>query len=69
MMETDIDLILPVYNPDEGWELTVVSKYKELEVLWKHADIHLYVVNDGSARGLRKLSLIISGKIYQKFIF
>ena len=50
-METDIDLILPVYNPDEGWELTVVSKYKELEVLWKHADIHLYVVNDGSARG------------------
>lgn len=39
MMETDIDLILPVYNPDEGWELTVVSKYKELEVLWKHADI------------------------------
>ena len=49
MMETDIDLILPVYNPDEGWELTVVSKYKELEVLWKHADSHLYVVNDGSA--------------------
>lgn len=33
MMETDIDLILPVYNPDEGWELTVVSKYKELEDL------------------------------------
>ena len=26
-METDIDLILPVYNPDEGWELTVVSKF------------------------------------------
>ena len=55
MMETDIDLILPVYNPDEGWELTVVSKYKELEVLWKHADIHLYVVNDGSARGFDKV--------------
>ena len=55
MMETDIDLILPVYNPDEGWELTVVSKYKELEVLWKHADIHLYVVNDGSARGFEKV--------------
>ena len=54
-METDIDLILPVYNPDEGWELTVVSKYKELEVLWKHADIHLYVVNDGSARGFEKV--------------
>lgn len=69
MMETDIDLILPVYNPDEGWELTVVSKYKELEVLWKHADIHLYVVNDGRQEALRKLSLIISGKIYQKFIF
>ena len=55
MMETDIDLILPVYNPDEGWELTVVSKYKELEVLCKHADIHLYVVNDGSARGFEKV--------------
>ena len=55
MMETDIDLILPVYNPDEGWELTVVSKYKELEVLWKHADIHLYVINDGSERGFEKV--------------
>ena len=54
-METDIDLILPVYNPDEGWELTVVSKYKELEVLWKHADIHLYVINDGSERGFEKV--------------
>lgn len=69
MMETDIDLILPVYNPDEGWELTVVSKYKELEVLWKHADIHLYVVMMVRQEALRKLSLIISGKIYQKFIF
>ena len=55
MMETDIDLILPVYNPDEGWELTVVSKYKELEVLWKHADIHLYVINYGSERGFEKV--------------
>lgn len=33
MMKTDIDLILPVYNPDKGWELTVVSKYKELNAL------------------------------------
>lgn len=54
MMKTDIDLILPVYNPDKGWELTVVSKYKELQALWKHADIHLYVVNDGSANGFGK---------------
>lgn len=53
-MKTDIDLILPVYNPDKGWELTVVSKYKELQILWKHADIHLYVVNDGSASGVEE---------------
>lgn len=55
MMKTDIDLILPVYNPDKDWELTVVSKYNELQILWKHADIHLYVVNDGSVRGFEKV--------------
>ena len=55
MIKTDIDLILPVYNPDKDWELTVVSKYNELQILWKHADIHLYVVNDGSARGFEKV--------------
>ena len=54
MMKTDIDLILPVYNPDKGWELTVVSKYKELNALWKHVDIHLYLVNDGSTRGVEE---------------
>lgn len=53
-MKTDIDLILPVYNPDKGWELTVVSKYKELNALWKHVDIHLYLVNDGSTRGVEE---------------
>ena len=39
---------------DKGWELTVVSKYKELNALWKHVDIHLYLVNDGSTRGVEE---------------
>jgi len=54
MMKMDIDLILPVYNPDPGWELNVVSKYRELQVLWKNTDIHLYVVNDGSIGGVEE---------------
>ncbi|RHO71485.1 glycosyltransferase [Parabacteroides sp. AF48-14] len=50
-MNTEIDLILPCYNPDSDWEQLVVSKYKELQSKWNELEFHLYVVNDGSIKG------------------
>lgn len=46
-----MDLILPAYNPESGWEQVVVAKYQALQALWPEMEIHLYVVDDGSICG------------------
>ena len=56
-MKKRIDLILPCYNPDEGWERQVVSKYKDLQKVWEELDFHLYIVNDGSVSGFGKTTV------------
>jgi len=43
-----ISLILPVYNPAEGWADVVLAKSKELKVLYPDIDFEIIVVNDGS---------------------
>ena len=47
----EIDVILPCYNPEIGWEKIVVSKYVELQLFWRELVFHLYIVNDGSTSG------------------
>lgn len=48
---TDFDLILPSYNPPQGWELKVIGKYKEIQSLFSSINFHLLIVSDGSTRG------------------
>ncbi len=43
-----ISLILPVYNPAEGWAEIVLAKSKELKALYPDIDFETIVVNDGS---------------------
>ena len=43
-----ISLILPVYNPAEGWADMVLAKSKELKALYPDIDFETIVVNDGS---------------------
>jgi len=43
-----ISIILPVYNPAEGWEDIVLAKSKELAALYLDMDFEVMVVNDGS---------------------
>lgn len=49
--EKRIDIILPCYNPHEGWERQLIDKHQELEEMLKGRDIRFIVVNDGSKHG------------------
>ena len=44
-----LSLILPVYNPAEGWAAIVMAKSSELINLYPQLDFETIVVNDGSA--------------------
>lgn len=49
-----IDIVLPCYNPELGWEYTVVDKYSKLKELCKDLQFSLYIVDDGSSKGFTK---------------
>lgn len=50
-LRTDIDLILPCYNPPPAWEHKVIGKFKEIQSLFSSIDFHLFIASDGSKRG------------------
>lgn len=49
--KTEIDLVLPCYNPPPGWEQKVSSKFNALQSLFDSIHFHLFIVSDGSKRG------------------
>lgn len=49
--KTDIDLVLPCYNPPVGWEKQVTIHFQEAERLFPSTRFHLFIVGDGSQRG------------------
>lgn len=50
-MTSDIDLVLPCYNPSSGWEKRVIGHFREVERLFASYRFHLFIVSDGSRRG------------------
>ena len=53
-----IDVILPCYNPHEGWEQQLIEKHKELEGMLNGYNIRFIVVNDGSKRGFTEEAVL-----------
>lgn len=45
---TEIDIVLPCYNPPEGWIDRVIDGYHQLSQGLQGTDVHLIIVNDGS---------------------
>ena len=46
-----IDIVLPCYNPHEGWEYYLIDKHKELERMLASRKIRFIIVNNGSKHG------------------
>jgi glycosyltransferase involved in cell wall biosynthesis len=48
---TRLQLIVPCYNPDEGWVETLAAKYHELQAAIPGVEMGITVVDDGSVKG------------------
>lgn len=73
MIQSDnrsIDLILPCYNPHEGWQELVVCQYKVLEQAWPQIQFHLCIVDDGSQYGFEKpvVDFLVTNIVHIKII-
>jgi len=49
----NLDIILPCYNPLPGWAETIVQAMSETQSALQDVALHLYVVNDGSTKGIQ----------------
>ncbi|QJX47333.1 glycosyltransferase [Hymenobacter taeanensis] len=50
MPRISTDLVLPCYNPPEGWAANLIACLQELQQRLPEADFTVYVVNDGSSK-------------------
>jgi glycosyltransferase involved in cell wall biosynthesis len=51
MAET-LDIILPCYNPHDGWQEEVLTAFGEIKERLPETKVNLTIVNDGSASGV-----------------
>ncbi len=47
-----INVVLPCYNPTEGWAANIVKSLKDIQVLLPSVVFHLILVNDSAAKGI-----------------
>jgi glycosyltransferase involved in cell wall biosynthesis len=47
-----LDLVLPCYNPAEGWATSIISHVEALQQLLPDTILFIYLVNDGSTQGV-----------------
>jgi glycosyltransferase involved in cell wall biosynthesis len=47
-----LDIVLPCFNPIEGWEETIIQAVKRIEEALPSTQVHLFIVNDGSSKGI-----------------
>lgn len=48
----DLDIILPCYNPHNGWHHDLLTQLAALQTALKDIEIHLIIVNDGSTQDI-----------------
>lgn len=49
-----VALVVPVYNPVDGWHLQLFNRFEELILATPHIQWKLYIVNDGSTKGINQ---------------
>ena len=58
MTKPTVDIILPCYNPQVGWQTTVVTSFKQIKQEAKSWIPRLIIVNDGSTKGIRDEDIV-----------
>lgn len=62
MRQTDVDVILPCFNPPLGWVQSLLDNMKALVALHPDLSLGCIVVNDGSTRGIDKYDIDLLNK-------
>lgn len=52
MEQQSLDIILPCYNPIEGWHKNIIQSYNYIKLQLPDVNIKLILINDGAARGI-----------------
>ena len=52
MGKIKLDIILPCYNPIEGWVETILESVSSIQERLPNTELFLYLVNDGSSQGV-----------------
>ena len=55
-----LNVIIPIYNPHEGWENNFAESIKRLKEELETADLKIILVNDGSSKPLGDINLLTS---------
>jgi glycosyltransferase involved in cell wall biosynthesis len=55
-----LSIVLPCYNPSQGWESNVLEEYRLLKAALPSEQIQLIVVNDGSTINVSQESTFFS---------
>lgn len=57
MTESSLDIILPCYNPPQGWVHNIIKVFNEIRDKIHEAHIKLIIVNDGSENPISQLEI------------
>ena len=56
-MTSTLDIVLPCFNPIEGWEKRIVASYQQLSHHLTDVELRVILVNDGSSKKMNKDSI------------
>jgi glycosyltransferase involved in cell wall biosynthesis len=64
-----LDLVLPCYNPAEGWARSVISHIAALQQLLPDTILFIYLVNDGSTQGVKPEDIELLKNTFANFTY
>jgi glycosyltransferase involved in cell wall biosynthesis len=63
----NLNIIIPLYNPHEGWENQFADHLSELEQELKETEFSVILVNDGSTTGIGSIGKLMNRFNYLKY--
>jgi glycosyltransferase involved in cell wall biosynthesis len=60
MSGNKLNIIIPLYNPHEGWESHFAESLSDLETELKETELSVILVNDGSTMGINNVEAIMT---------